>query len=308
MIWSLIFRICFTLCIGWYHLLLILFLCDYIIGCLCPQIHYLICHIHHHCAFDHCCQVLMAYLWYNAHFCVYHYLKYQFSNYFSFFCFFFFFHLTFASVPTSLDWSEIKLLLLLSFFFGWFLPHLLPCHLLWIVLKKALIIIIYWLWKAFIIIIFWLWKEAILIVFFTYYHWIRRNTWLRCIVCIALMYTSASHLLFVQLPDFLPSACTVHQHPACCLYTFQASYLLFELLFHFAMLSAFCLDYHLMPTPCLLFHSLMLGQPESLNLQCLTIQGHYLALQQTYIPFVFLYALMWYNRFPAACLLYYCIF
>ena len=86
-------------------------------------------------------------------------------------------------------------------------------------------------------------------------------------------YVSASCLLLVLISDVPPSVWTtfVHQHPAYCLHSSQASHLLFELFFHtnkfLCLLSALSCNANCL----LIFNHLLLAHPEFLYLACLTM-------------------------------------
>ena len=134
----------------------------------------------------------------------------------------------FCILSGSLDWSEVKLsLLLLSLSLAYLtfaaMSPSLDCF------ETALILISYQLWNEMVsVIVYWLQKETILTVIVTHVLWINNNTWLGCIVCIVLT------LCF-------------------CLYSCQASHLLFGLPFHIGSYPSCCLFYHLMLIACLLF-------------------------------------------------------
>ena len=76
----------------------------------------------------------------------------------------------------------------------------------------------------------WVWGGVILIVIVTFDCWIKDNTWLGYIVCIALLF--------------------LHQHPASCMYSSQASHLLLGLLLCICILPIVCIALKL-PTFCL---------------------------------------------------------
>ena len=125
--------------------------------------------------------------------------------------------------------------------------------------------------------------------YFTHDNCIRCNTWLGCIVCIALF-------LYISI---MPLVCTAVRLLTFCLDCLFCVNILPCLLF--VQLSGFlppvwtapsfwqflCLYYHLVSTAHLLFNSLLLLHPESLYLACLTMLDHFLVLQKTCIPFVF---------------------
>ena len=126
------------------------------------------------------------------------------------------------------------------------------------------------------------------------------STFLHCIVlahqhAAFCLYTSQLYLLY-----FLHCIVFAHQHPVYCMLSSQASHLLFELLFHTSSFSVFCLHFHQVPTAHVLFYPLLLAHPYFVYLACLTMLGHFLALQKTFITSVFLYALVLSNKFLAA--------
>ena len=139
-------------------------------------------------------------------------------------------------------------------------------------------------------------KHLIPIVDVTHDHWIMINTWLICILYIVLFFFI--NMLLSACTTFICVHCIVctalfcvHQHPAYCMHQLL-SFSAFSLncSFTLAVSLCFCLHYHLVPTVCLLFYHLLLPHPEFLYLTCLTMLGHFLALPNTYIAFVFLYA------------------